>query len=195
MSKASRLKGRRQQRRIPGVPDAPYAGVFTQQEWDDVLDRKDHLMRYFRDAVKVTDGTILGIDDATLQLLVLHAVLAGVTQDDDLALIRPKVLPDPEGRLVDAVEWVPKRLDTAKARREDAEDEARRRKAAMDVQLAQMTPGARQAFDRMFAPAARAAFEAGALQEARRLDPAATETEEAKALRAQAERLREEGKL
>lgn len=195
MGKASRLGRRRQQRGIPGVPDAPYAGAFTEVEWEEALARKDHLMRYFRDAVKVTDGTILGIDDATLQLLVLHAVLAGVTHDDGLALIRPKVLPDPEGRLVDAVEWVPKRFDTTKARQEDAEAEARARKAAMDVQIAQMTPAARREFDRMFRPAAGQAFTVGAQHAARRLEAAAEETEEAKALRAQAERLRGEGKL
>lgn len=194
MGKASRIR-RRHERTIPGIAQSPYAGAFTKAEWDEALARKDHLMRYFRDAVKVTDGTILGIDDATLQLLALHAALAGVTQSDELALIRPKVLPDPEGRMVDAVEWVPKSLDTDQARREDAEEEARRRKAAMDVQLAQMTPEARTAFDRLFAPAARKAFTAGATQAARRLEHATEETKEAKALRAQAERLREEGKL
>lgn len=195
MGKASRVKQRRKTPQIPGIPNPPYADTFTKAEWDAVLDRSDKLMRYFRDAVKITDGTVLGIDDGTLQLLVIHAALAGVTQDDKLALIRPKVLPDESGRLVDAVDWVPKRFDTEKARRDDAEEEARRRKAAMDVQLAQMTPGARTAFDQMFAPAAKQAFTAGASAEQRRLDNADEETKEARELRAQAERLRAEGKL
>lgn len=198
MGKASRLKNRRGQRRVtglPGVPDAPYADAFTEAEWEEALARKDDLMRYFRDAVKVTDGTVLGIDDATLQLLVLHFALAGGTQDDRLALIRPKVLPDVEGRFEDSVEWVPKRFDTAKACREDAEEEARRRKAAMDVQLAQMGPDARRAFNKMFRPAAQQAFSAGADYAASRREHAAEETPEAKALREQAAQLRQEGKL
>lgn len=193
MGKASRI--RRKQQAIPGIAQSPYAGAFTKAEWDDVLARKDQLMRYFRDAVKVTDGTIIGIDDATLQLLVLHAVLAGVTQDDNLALIRARVLPDPEGRLVDAIEWVPKTFDTAKARREDAKEEALRRKRAMDVQMAQMSTEARAEFARLFAPAARQAFTAGAKQAARRLDHATELTPEAQELQDQATRLHSEGKL
>lgn len=193
MGKASRLRGRRQQR-VPGMPDYPYTDAFTQDEIQEVLERKDFLMRFFRDAMK-PDGTILGIDDASLQLLVLHAALAGITWDEKLALIRPKVLPDEEGRLVDSVEWIPVRFDTAKARREDAEEEARRRKAAMDVQMAQMTPAAREAFHRMFKPVAEQAFTLGAQHEAQRMDAASDETKEAKALREQAQRLREEGKL
>ena len=177
-----------------GVRDLPYEGAFTAEEIAEVLARKDRLMRYFRDAVK-PDGTILGIDDASLQLLVLHAVLAGVTQDDELALIRPRVLPDEAGRLEDAVEWVVKRDDSPKARARDAEEEARRRKAAMDVQKAQMTPEAQEAYRRMFEPAARQAFTAAGLAQAQRMEDAAEENEEAAALREQAQRLRAEGKL
>lgn len=195
MGKASRNKRQNRQKRIPGMPNSPYADAFTQAEWDEVLARKDMLMRYFREAVKVTDGTILGIDEGTLQLLVLHAALAGVTQSDELALIRPKILPDEDGRLVDAVEWVVKRWDTSEQQRADDEEEARRRKRAMDVQLAQMTPGAQDAFNRMFVPAAKQAFVQGAQQAARRLDPAQAETPEAVELRKQADRLRNEGKL
>jgi hypothetical protein len=193
MGKAARIK--RQQKTIPGIANSPYAGAFTTEEWEAALDRKDQMMRYFRDAVKVTDGTILGIDDATLQLLVLHAVLAGITHDEQLALIRPKVLPDEDGRLVDSVEWVPNSFDTPKARREDAREEARRRKAAMDVQMAQMTPAARREFREMFAPAAAQAFKAGARHAARYQENAAEETDEAKSLQRQAARLRQEGKL
>lgn len=194
MGKANRVR-RQKQRQIPGIASSPYADAFTRAEWDEVLARKDRLMRYFRDAVKVTDGTIIGIDDATLQLLVLHAALAGIDQHDELALIRPKVLPDPEGRLIDAQEWIPKSFDSEQQQREDAKEEARRRKQAMDVQLAQMTPAARREFEVMFAPAARKAFVAGARQAARRLDHADEETEESKELQAQAARLRQEGKL
>lgn len=195
MGKASRLRGQRQQQSIPGIAQSPYAGAFTSEEWEAALARKDHLMRYFRDAVKVTDGTIIGIDDATLQLLVLHAVLAGVTHDESLALIRPKVLPDGDGRLVDAVEWIPLSFDTEKARKEDAREEAKARKRAMDVQLAQMTPAAQKEFREMFTPAARQALGVGARQAARRQAHATEQTEEAKELQAQAARLRQEGKL
>lgn len=195
MGKASRLKMGRKQPPIPGIAQSPYAGAFTHEEWEAALARKDQLMRYFRDAVKVTDGTIIGIDDATLQLLVLHAVLAGITHDPNLALIRPRVLPDEDGRLVDAVEWIPKRFDTEKQQRDDAREEARRRHQVIEAQMAQMTPEARKQFEREFMPAARKAFEVGATQAARRLDHATEETKEAKALRAQADRLRQEGKL
>lgn len=196
MGKASRLRGQRRQQSIPGIAQSPYAGAFTSEEWDAALARKDRLMRYFRDAVKVTDGTIIGIDDATLQLLVLHAVLAGVPdQDDNLALIRPKVLPDGDGRLADAVEWIPKAFDTEKARKADAVEEAKLRKRAMDVQLAQMTPEAQAEFRKFFAPAARQALATGARHAARRHAHATEETAEAKELQAQAARLRQEGKL
>lgn len=196
MGKASRVRERRRQESIPGIAQSPYAGAFTAEEWEAALARKDRLMRYFRDAVKVTDGTVIGIDDATLQLIVLHAVLAGVPdQDDNLALIRPKVLPDGEGRLVDAVEWIPLAFDTPKARKEDAIEEAKLRKRAMDVQLAQMTPEAQKEFRELFAPSARQALRAGARQAARRHAHAAEETDEAKELQAQAARLRQEGKL
>lgn len=195
MGKASRLRGQRQQQSIPGIAQSPYAGAFTPEEWEAALARKDYLMRFFRDAVKVTDGTIIGIDDATLQLLILHAVLAGVTHDDELALIRPKVLPDGDGRLVDAVEWIPLSFDTAKARKEDAREEAKLRKRAIDVQMAQMTPEAQREFREMFAPAARQALHAGARQAARRHSHATEQTDEAKELQAQADRLRQEGKL
>lgn len=194
MGKASRLKARRQPNRVPGLPDYPYKDAFTFDEIQEVLARKDRMMRYFRDAMK-PDGTILGIDDASLQLLVLHACFAGITQDDDLALIRPRVLPDQTGRLEDAVEWIPKSFDTADARREDAEEEARRRKAAMDIQHDQMSPDAKDAFERLFRPAAEQAFAAGAKHAARRFEAGDDETPEATALREQAERLRQEGKL
>lgn len=194
MGKQARLKRGRKQR-IPGIPESPYVDAFTTEEWEEARRRAEHLLRYFRDAVNPINGTILGIDEATLQLLLLHAALAGITQDDNLALLRPKVLPDETGRLVDAVEWIPKRFDTAKARRDDAEEEARRRKAAMDVQLAQMTPDARDAFQRLFKPVAEQAFTAGAQREQTRRDAATTETTEAVELREQAARLREEGKL
>lgn len=196
MGKASRNKQRRGRRpSIPGIRDSPYADAFTTAEWEEVEARKDRLMLYFRDAVKVTDGTIIGIDDATLQLLVLHFVLAGGTQDDDLALIRPKVLPDEEGRLADSHEWIVKRFDTEEARLADAEEEARRRRAAVQVVEAQMTPAARDAYRRMFEPAARQAFEAGGRQHAAYLDRATDETDESRELRAQAARLRERGEL
>ncbi|MCV7255696.1 hypothetical protein H7J86_26375 [Mycobacterium hackensackense] len=145
--------------------------------------------------MKITDGTIIGIDEATLQFLMLHGVLAGVTQDDELALIRAKVLPDEAGRLADSQEWVIKRFDTEEARLADLEEEARLRKAAFDVQVAQMTPEARAAFERQFEPVARQAFELGAERAAADLDAAAEETDEAKELRAQAQRLRQEGQL
>lgn len=196
MGKADRLKrGRRQ--RIPGMPEFPYADVFTGEEIDAALARKDRLMLLARDAVK-PDGTILGIDEATLQLLMLHLALTGLDDTPDReerALIRAKRLPDQTGRYVDSVEWIPKHNDTPEARRADAEEEARRRKAAMDVHMAQMTPEAREAFDRLFKPAARQAFTAGATHAARRLTDADEETEEARGLREQAQRLREEGKL
>ncbi|MBX9918601.1 MAG: hypothetical protein K2Y33_02035 [Mycolicibacterium frederiksbergense] len=194
MGKASRLKKRRRPS-IPGIRDSPYADAFTTAEWQEVEARKDRLMRYFRDAVKVTDGTIIGIDDATLQLLVLHAVLAGVTQDDELALIRPKVLPDEEGRLADSHEWIVKRFDTEEARQADAEEEARRRHAAVEVVKAQMTPEAQDAYRRMFEPAARQAFELGGQQHADYLERATDETDEAREMREQATRLRERGEL
>lgn len=198
MGKAARLKnraGRPRRRKVPGIPDSPYADAFTQEEWNSILERKDWLIRFFRDAVKVTDGTVIGIDEATLQLLVLHFALAGGTQDDDLALIRPKILPDENGRLVDATEWIPLRFDSEAARAADAEAEAEARKRAFDVQVAQMGPDARKAFERKFLPAATEAFTVGAQSAARRLEDAEDETDEAKALREQAARLREEGKL
>lgn len=194
MSKAARLK-RRTRPPMPGVRDSPYVDAFTKAEWDEVMARKDRLMRFVRDAVKVTDGTIIGIDDATLQLLMLHFALAGGTQDDDLALIRPKVLPDEEGRLADSHEWVVKRFDTEEARQADAEEEARRRKAAHDVAMAQMTPEAQRAYRRMFEPAARKAFAVGGQQMADHLAPAGDETPEATYLREQAQALREKGQL
>ncbi|MCV7230660.1 phage gene 29 protein family protein [Mycolicibacterium komossense] len=197
MGKASRLKrGKHSQRpRIPGIAESPYIDAFTTEEWEEARARADKLLLYFRDAVNALNGVIIGIDDATLQLLLLHAALAGVTQDDDLALIRRKVLPDETGRLVDAVEWIPKSFDTPEALLADAEEEARRRKAAMDVQHAQMSPDAKKAFDRMFRPAAERAFSAGTTHAARRFEADSDQTEEAKALRRQAERLRQEGKL
>lgn len=195
MGKANRLKNRPRRPSIPGIRDSPYADAFTQAEWQEVQDRKERLMRFFRDAVKVTDGTIIGIDDATLQLLVLHFALAGGTQDDDLALIRPKILPDEQGRLADSHEWIVKRFDTEAARRADAEEEARRRKAAEDVQRAQMTPEAQAAYRQMFEPAARKAFAAGGRAAEDYLRNAGGETDEARELREQATRLREGGQL
>lgn len=189
MGKASRLK---RQRRIPGLPDYPYADAFTADEVQEALARKDRLMVFFRDAMK-PDGTILGIDDASLHMLVLHAVLAGIDQHDELALIRPRVLPDSEGRWVDSVEWVPKRFDSEKQRRDDAIEEAKRRKAAMDVADAQMTPRARAEFARMFRPAAEKLFTTGAQQVAHHLGDASQETDEARELREQAQRFRQEG--
>lgn len=191
MGKAARTKKRK---RVAGFPDYPYADAFTEAEIEEILRVKDSLLPFFRDAIK-PDGTILGIDEGTLQLLLLHGAMAGVRGHEELGLIRGKRLPDETGRFVDSVEWIPARFDSEKARREDAEEEARRRKAAMDVHMAQLSPEAREAFDRLFVPAAREAFTVGPQRMAERLKPADQETQEATDLRRQAERLREEGQL
>lgn len=127
MGKAKRNRGK-------AFPNFPYERKFDAVEQEIIFARQQRLTEAFRDAMGL-QGWSLGLPEDHLQLLMFHGALAGVDVnpqyppfDPDTgrgAFIRPRRLPDEQGRYVDSVEWVLTKEDTPKDRATDARREAR----------------------------------------------------------------------
>jgi hypothetical protein len=138
-------KGQRQQRdRNDRVfPNFPYDRVFTRAEISEILDRSKVIGRAMRYG-QGPNGAILAILPDLFELWMIHAALAGVTVDENLAYIRPRVKPD--AMVGDAVEWVIKKQDTPEALARDLAEEA----AAHAEQIEALDPKLRDAVVGMF---------------------------------------------
>lgn len=110
----------------------PYERKFTADEVADILERAKAFGNLMRDG-RGPNGAYLFIPGDVFELWMIHGVLAGA--DGGTKYIRPRRLPDANGRLADAVEWVLIKEDTDAKRREDAEREAAAYVAAIDEQL------------------------------------------------------------
>ena len=146
MGKASRNQQRRNvttSSAAPRVfPNFPYDKAFTRDELAEILERAKIIGRAMRYG-QGPNGAILALPPDLFELWMVHAALAGVTVDEDLAFIRPRVIPDVLG---DAVEWVLKKEDTAAAREADLAREA----AARAAEIEALDPRVRDAVLDMF---------------------------------------------
>lgn len=131
-------------------PAFPYEKKFTRDEIADILARAKVMGDLMRDGVG-PNGANLFIPGDLFELWMIHGVLAGA--DGGQAFIRSRRLPDADGRLADAVEWVVLKDDSAAARAADTEAEAEAIYSAMTENL---RPEVRVAVRRMFRDKARA---------------------------------------
>lgn len=151
MGKANRQRQQRQQPRSSVFPGFPYDRQFTRAEIAEILERSKTIGRAMRYG-RAPNGAVLALPPDIFELWMIHAALAGVTVDENLAYIRPRVVPD--AMVGDAVDWVLKKDDTPHARQLDIEREA----AAHAAQIETLDPKVREVVLGMFAnKAARAA--------------------------------------
>lgn len=143
---------RKQHQIFPGFP---YDKKFTRAEIAEIIERSKTIGRAMRYG-QGPNGAILALPPDLFELWMIHAALAGVTVDEELAYIRPRVKPD--AMLGDAVEWVLKKEDTPAARELDLQREA----AAHAAQIESLPPKLRAAVVGMFTKKAERVAERGA---------------------------------
>lgn len=158
--------GQQSTRRIGGVnvppqpqpkgkifPNFPYDRKFTRDQIQEIITRAGVIGDAMRDGVG-PNGATLFIPGDIFEMWMIHAALAGVTVDEKLAHIRPRKLPDANGRFADAVEWVLKKEDSDEARAADADREARAHIDAMQRSMNDLRPEVREAVRRRLSAAA-----------------------------------------
>lgn len=102
-------------------PQFPYDRKFSRREITEILDRAKVVGRAMRDG-HGPNGATLALPPDIFELWMIHAALAGVTVDENLAYIRPKV--QSGAMFADAVTWVLKKEDTPAALAADLKREA-----------------------------------------------------------------------
>lgn len=122
----------------------PYDRKFTRAEIAELLERAKVVGDAMRDG-QGPNGAILGLLPDLFELWMIHAALAGVTVDESKALIRPRKVFDKSGQQT-GVEWVLKKEDSAAARAQDVDREARMHAA----QIQSLPPKVREALVDMF---------------------------------------------
>lgn len=161
-------------RREKVFPEFPYARKFSRAEINEILERSKVIGRAMRYG-QGPNGAILAILPDLFELWMIHAALAGVTVDENLAYIRPRVAHD--AMVGDAVEWVLKKEDTPEARERDLATEA----AGHAAQIAALDPKLRDAVLGMFVKKAERAAERSADSDVAEADALAVVEERARA--------------
>lgn len=130
MGKGARI---REERNIFGR-QFPYEKKFTREQIADVLAVQAQILEASRDAL-TTKGAIMGIDEASLQMLALHQALAGVRVVPDEALIVARLRPSEHAGFMDAREWLPKQDYTEQMERDDSQAQADALAARIDEEV------------------------------------------------------------
>lgn len=124
-------------------PNFPYDRKFSRAEIAEILQRSETIGRAMRYG-QAPNGAILAIMPDLFELWMIHAALAGVTVDENLAYIRPRIVHD--AMVGDAIEWVLKKEDTPEALQRDLAAEA----AAHAAHIESLDPKLRDAVVSMF---------------------------------------------
>jgi hypothetical protein len=118
----------------------PYRRKWTQQQIDEILERKDRLAEAMTDAVGPA-GQQMYVDLSSIHMLALHAALAGADVHDELAYIRAEVINSP-GAPENFHHW---RLRSEYEPAPPDPDETRRKAAAAAEQIRrQLSPEVRR---------------------------------------------------